>query len=137
MSDIIYKEESFEIMGACFEVYKSMGGGFLEAVYHECLEIELAKRGVPFKSFQRLPVNYNGTTLTQFYEADMVCYGKILLELKAVEKISAQHRAQTLNYLKATGLKLGLILNFGHYPLLQYERLASNDQWSSKITVTP
>ena len=131
MSDIIYKEESFEIMGACFKVYKSMGSGFLEAVYQECLEIELTKRGIPFKSFQRLPVDYNGTTLMQFYEADFVCYGRIILELKALEKISAQHRAQTLNYLKATGLKLGLILNFGHDPTLQYERLVSNDHWTS------
>ncbi len=129
MSDVIYKEESFEIMGACFEVYKSMGGGFLEAVYQECLEIELTKRGIPFKSFQRLPICYNGSTLTQFHEADIVCYGKIILELKALDNISPRHRSQTQNYLKATGLKFGLILNFGHYPLLQYERLTSNDRW--------
>lgn len=122
--EVIYKEESYEIMGACFEVYKAMGSGFLESVYQECLEVELGLRGIPFKSCQRLRVIYKGIPLTLFYEADIICHDKIILELKSTQNITDQHRSQTLNYLKTTGFKLGLILNFGHYPLLQYERIA-------------
>jgi GxxExxY protein len=132
--DILYKAESFEIMGACFDVYKAMGSGYLEAVYQECLQIELANRQIPFVPFARLPLIYRGVPLQQFYEADIVCYNRIILELKAAHRLDNQHRAQMLNYLKITGMKLGILLNFGHYPLLEYERIASDDQG---ISTTP
>ena len=130
-NEVVYKAESFEIMGACLAVYKTMGCGFLEAVYQECLELELSRRGIPFSASHRLPLIYRGTPLIQYYEADVICHGKIILELKAAENLADQHRAQMLNYLKATSMKLGLLLNFGHHPLLQYERLTANDHWQS------
>ncbi|MBM3840842.1 MAG: GxxExxY protein [Verrucomicrobia bacterium] len=109
MKDLIFKEESYRIIGACFEVYNEKGCGFLEAVYQECLEIEFEMQGI-------LP-------LKQRYTADFVCYGKIIVELKAVSALTDEHRAQVLNYLNASGFKLGLLINFGHHPKLEYERL--------------
>src|SRR5689334_8852892 len=113
---LIYEEESYAIRGACMEVYKTMGNGFLEAVYQECLEIELAKIAIPFAAQKRLTLFYNGRALKQAYIPDFVCFDKIILEIKAVTKTSADHRAQVMNCLKATGFQLGLLANFGHFP---------------------
>jgi GxxExxY protein len=121
--NIIYKVESFEIMGACFEVYKEKGSGFLESVYQECLEIELGEREIPFKAQPELVLTYKGRTLKGKFKADFVCYDKIVVELKAVTALTDEHRAQVHNYLRATGMKLGLLVNFGHYPKLEYERI--------------
>ena len=118
MANIIYKLESYEIMGACFEVYKEKGCGFLEAVYQECLEIELTDRKVPFKPKPPLLLTYKGRPLKSNYAPDFICYDKIIVELKAVTALSNEHRAQVQNYLRATKLKLGLLVNFGHYPKL-------------------
>jgi GxxExxY protein len=123
MSKILFKDESYAIMGACFEVYKEKGCGFLEAVYQECLEIELRLRNIPFVAQPELPLNYKGTPLRQVYRPDLVCYDQIVLELKAVSALTDAHRAQVHNYLKASGLRLGLLLNFGHHPKLEYERI--------------
>jgi GxxExxY protein len=124
MNEIIYREEAYKIMGACFEVYKTMGCGFLEAVYQECLEIELADRGVPFVPKHQLELNYKERRLKQRYEPDFICYDKIILEIKAVSTLSDEHRAQVQNYLRATGYRLGLLVNFGHHPLVESERIA-------------
>lgn len=121
--NIIYREESYRIIGACFEVYKEKGSGFLEAVYHECLEIELALVEIPFVSRTKLPLAYKGRPLAQCYSPDFICFEKIILEIKAVSKLADEHRAQLHNYLKATGLKLGLLVNFGHFPQLETERI--------------
>jgi GxxExxY protein len=121
--EIVYSEESYRIMGACFEVYKEMGCGFLEPVYRECLEIELALQSIPFKPQDRLKLKYKGRLLKQVYEPDFVCWEKIVVELKAVKAFDDGHRAQVHNYLKATGYKLGLLVNFGHYPKVEYERI--------------
>jgi len=118
----VYKKESYEIMGACFEVYKNMGCGFLEPVYQECLEIEFKKRSIPFESQKELELSYQGNTLKQKYKPDFICYQKIIVEIKAVDRIIDEHRAQLLNYLHATGLKLGLLVNFGRCPKVEYER---------------
>lgn len=123
MADLIYPDESYAIVGACFEVYKDKGHGFLEPVYQECLEIELRLRNIPFESQVVLPLQYKGVELRQGYRADLVCYGRIIVELKAVSALADEHRSQLLNYLNATGMRLGLLINFGHHPRLEYERI--------------
>lgn len=125
MSDLIYKDEAYAIVGACFEVYKDKGCGFLEPVYQECLAIELEHRGIPFVAQEELNLFYRDRKLTSFYKPDFICFGKIVVEIKAVSKVIAEHRAQTMNYLKATGYGLGLLVNFGHFPGVEHERIAS------------
>lgn len=124
MNEIIHREESYKIMGACFEVYKEKGCGFLESVYQECLELELADQAIPFRSQQKLQLSYKGRPLKQTYEPDFVCHDKIILEIKAVSSLTDEHRAQVQNYLRATGHRLGLLVNFGHYPKVESERIA-------------
>ena len=123
--DLIYKDKCYAIMGGCFAVYKEKGCGFLEPVYHECMEIELAHLGVPAVSKPKLSLEYRGQALKQGYEPDFVCWSKIILELKAASALTDEHRAQVLNYLNATGFELGLLVNFGHHPLLEWERIAN------------
>ena len=124
-TDIIYPEESYQIIGACFEVYKEKGCGFLEGVYQECLEIELGLRAIPFVAQKSLTLQYKNRPLRSTYEPDFICYDKIVLEIKAVTELTDEHRAQIQNYLKATGMKLGLLVNFGHFPKAQTERIAA------------
>jgi GxxExxY protein len=120
---ILYKEESYTIMGACFEVYKEKGCGFVEPVYQECLEIEFGLRGIVFQPQVSLALSYKGRPLKQRYVPDFICLGKIIVELKAVSGLTDEFRAQVQNYLRATGHRLGLLINFGHYPKLEYERI--------------
>ena len=123
MSKLILEQETHRILGACFEVYKEKGCGFVEPVYQECLELELSSRGVEFLAQQELGLSYKGRPLRQTYRADFICFGKIILEIKAVSKLANEHRAQVLNYLNATGFELGLLVNFGHHPKLEWERI--------------
>jgi len=123
MSKILYKDEVYAIQGAVFEVYRELGCGFLEAVYQECLARELNFRGIPFESQKELKLSYKGDVLNQTYRPDFVCYSKIIVELKSVKTIEDIHRAQLFNYLEATGLRLGLLANFGHYPKATVERI--------------
>jgi len=123
MSELLLKDESFRIMGACFEVYKEKGCGFVEPVYQECLEIELQLQDLPFAAQQQLPLHYKGRQLKQIYIPDFICFDQIILEIKAVTKLCDEHRAQVHNYLKATGHRLGLLVNFGHYPKVEWERI--------------
>ena len=120
---LLYKDESFAIQGAVFEVYREMGSGFLEAVYQECLEREFHRAGVPFRSSVALELFYKGESLVQQYKPDFICYDKIIVELKAVKDLTPEHRAQVFNYLKATGMRLGILVNFGHYPKATVERI--------------
>jgi len=122
MSKLILEKETYDILGACFEVYKDKGCGFLEAVYQECLEIEFELRRVPAKALVPLALTYKGRPLKKKYEADFVCFDRVLVELKAVAKLAGEHRAQVQNYLNATGLKVGLLVNFGHFPKVEHER---------------
>ena len=124
MNDFLYQDESYSIRGACFEVYKEKGNGFLEPVYQECLEKELTLQGIPFGAQPPLKLFYKNDPLKQSYIPDFICYGKIILEIKAVKKLTDEHRAQLLNYLKATGLELGFLINFGHHPGIEIERIA-------------
>ena len=122
MSKLIQANETYEIIGACFEVYREKGCGFLEAVYQECLEIEFSLRDMQARSLVSLPLLYKGRPLKKLYVADFICYGTVLLELKAVSALVDEHRAQVQNYLHATGLRVGLLVNFGHYPKIEHER---------------
>jgi len=124
-TEILYKEESYRIVGACFVMYREKGCGFLEPVYQECMEMELRPQGVPYIVKQSLALEYKGSPLRCTYEPDFICYDKIVLELKAVTELADAHRAQVQNYLKATGLKLILLVNFGHYPKAQVERIVA------------
>jgi GxxExxY protein len=123
MTDILFKSECYDIQGAVFEVYKELGMGFLEAPYQEALELELAERDVPFVTQKEISIRYKTRTLKQTYKADLICHDAIILELKAVKALDDSHRAQVHNYLKATGLRLGLLVNFGHHPLVEIERI--------------
>jgi GxxExxY protein len=122
--DLIYPEETYAIRGAVFDVYRVTGCGFLEGVYQECMEKEFTCRGIPFVSQQDLKICYKGDELKQRYKPDLICYGKIMVELKAVTKLAPEHKAQLMNYLHATKMRLGLLVNFGHYPLVEIERIA-------------
>lgn len=123
MNELIFEEESFRIRGAIFEVYKEMGCGFLEAVYHECLQSEFAKLNIPFNSQPELKLKYKDLQLNQTYKPDFICFDKIILEIKAVVSLNDDHRAQIHNYLKATKIKLGILANFGHFPKVEIERI--------------
>ena len=121
--ELIYKEESYAIRGALFEVYKTLGPGFLEEVYQHALEEELKLRHIPFKAQPQLHIMYKGKDCG-LYQPDFICYDKIIVELKAVEEIHPKHIAQTMNYLKATNFKLGILVNFCAYPQVYTKRIA-------------
>ncbi|MGH9946742.1 MAG: GxxExxY protein [Pyrinomonadaceae bacterium] len=125
MAELIYKDESFKIIGACFEVYNKKGFGFTEPVYQECLQIEFELQGIPFVAQPEVQLDYKGRLLSQFIKPDFICLGKIILEIKAVSIIKDAHRAQTINYLNALNFELALLVNFGEFPKLSYERLAN------------
>lgn len=125
--ELLFKEECYGIQGAVFEVYREMGCGFLEAVYQECLEKEFRLRQLPFVAQKDLILSYKGEQLGQTYKPDFICYDKIIVELKAVKEIAPEHKAQLLNYLKATGLELGLLVNFGAYPKAEIIRIANTN----------
>ncbi|MHC1781962.1 MAG: GxxExxY protein [Anaerolineaceae bacterium] len=120
---ILYKDEGYKIQGAVFEVSRELGCGFLESVYQECLEQEFTLQGIPFQIHVQYGLEYKGKKLNQFFIPDFVCYGKIIVELKAISETLNEHRAQVLNYLKMSGMRLGFLVNFGHYPKASIERI--------------
>lgn len=124
MSDFLYKEEAFALQGAIFEVYRTLGCGFLEAVYQKALEVEFTQRNIPFTSQKEIEVEYKGIKLEQSYRVDFICFEKIILELKAVQNLLPEHEAQLQNYLRATKMRVGLLVNFGHYPKVEIKRIA-------------
>ena len=119
--NLVYKEEVYDIVGAAMEVHRVLGNGFLEAVYHEALAVELTERGIPFEREKDILIYYKKVLLKKSYKADFVCYNKIILELKALSSLTGEHESQLLNYLKATGFKVGLLINFGQKSLI-YKR---------------
>ncbi|MFA5043132.1 MAG: GxxExxY protein [Kiritimatiellia bacterium] len=121
-TEILFREESYRIIGACFEVYTEKGNGFLEDVYQECLAIEFADQGIAFVEQLKLQLKYKGHALRQTYAPDFLCFDEIIVEIKAVKNLIDEHRAQIINYLKATNKQLGLLVNFGHYPKIEHER---------------
>ena len=127
-ANIVFKQESYRILGACFAVYNDKGCGFVESVYHECLEIEFDHERIPFRSKPPQTLTYRGRTLTQTFHPDFVCFDKVLLEIKATESLADEHRAQVLNYLSTTSYELGLLVNFGHYPKIEHERFVRSEK---------
>jgi GxxExxY protein len=128
-------EQTYQIIGAAMEVHRQLGHGFLEAVYHEALTIELAARGVPFQREVELPVFYKSQSLRCGYRADFICFETVLVELKALARLSTIEEAQVLNYLKSTGLHRSLLINFGA-PSLEYKRLVFNLRESAQSADT-
>jgi GxxExxY protein len=124
MGELILPDESYKIVGACFEVYNEMGCGFLEAVYQECLELEFESQGIPFVAKSPLLLQYKHKPLKARYEPDFICWNQVVVEIKASSTLADENSAQILNYLNATKLPLGILVNFGHYPKLQYKRIA-------------
>jgi GxxExxY protein len=123
MVELIFKEEVFAIVGAAIEVHKELGPGFLEPVYHEAMILELPRQKVPFQSEVELSICYKQQPLEQKYRADFVCFDQIIVELKALQHLSGKEEAQVLNYLKATGLRVGVLINFGSQGKLEWKRL--------------
>jgi len=120
---IIYKDEVYKLVGAAMEVYNILGNGFLESVYQEALEHELLLRGMPYQSQVLLEVKYKDKVLEQTYRPDLVFMDKIIVELKAIDKIGSNEEAQILNYLKATDYELGVLINFGSKDDLNWKRM--------------
>ncbi len=120
-ANLLFPDETYAIRGALYEVYREIGNGLREEVYQQCLEREFALRSIPFEAKKELRIFYKGEPIEKTYIPDFLCYGKIILEIKAVSSISQEHRAQILNYLHITGYRLGLLANFGTYPKMQVE----------------
>lgn len=125
---LLFRDESYAIMGACFAVHNDKGDAFHEPVYQEYLEIELMTQGIPFIAQREFPLFYRGRKLRQSFKVDFVCYDQIVLEIKAVSALADEHRAQVINYLAASGKELGLLVNFGHHPKLEYERIVLSEK---------
>lgn len=123
MPELLLQDEVYSVVGAAMEVYWQLGTGFLEPVYQEALEIELQRRGIPFEAQKRLFILYKGRPLKKEYVADVVCHGQILVELKAHDRLIPQDMAQILNYMKATGMRVGLLFNFGSRGKLEWKRV--------------
>ena len=119
------KDETYRILGACFEIYNEMGRGFLEPVYQECLELELRLQEIPFESQVTLELEYKGHKPDKRYQPDLICFESVVVEIKATSSLSIDHEAQLLNYMNAGAFEVGLLVNFGHYPKLEYTRLVN------------
>ena len=123
MAELLLRGATYQILGAAFEVYNELGPGFLEAVYQEAMEIELRKRGLAFEPSARLQIKYKGVLLEKHYICDLICFGEVIVELKALTRLTSLDQAQLLNYLKASGRRVGLLLNFGAAGGLEWKRL--------------
>lgn len=122
MSELLLKEEVFAIMGAAFEIYNTMGHGFAEPVYQELLEIEFGLRYIPFEAQKNILITYKDRQIQHTYRADFIVFGKIIVEIKALDKLTGREESQLLNYLKATGIQAGLLLNVGSSHKLEWKR---------------
>jgi GxxExxY protein len=123
MDELVLREEVYAIVGAAIEVHRGLGAGFLEAVYQEALERELALHGIAFEAQRELVIHYRGQPLSKAYVCDLLCFDKVLVELKAMDRLTGREDAQVINYLKAAGLPVGLLINFGAHGKLEWRRL--------------
>jgi len=126
VAKLLCKDEVYAVVGAAMEVYNELGAGFLEPVYQEALEIELTERGVPFEAQKELRIRYKGRLLKKTYQVDMIVFGKVIVELKALDHLTSREESQVLNYLNATGLEVGLLINFGAEGKLEWKRLVKS-----------
>ena len=122
MDTFLFKDEGYKIIGACYEVHNVLGAGFLEAVYQEALELEFQIQNIPYQREAKLDIYYKGNLLKKYYEADFICFDCIIVEVKALSSLTSEYEAQLLNYLKATGFKVGYLINFGEKSL-KYKRM--------------
>ena len=132
MPELIFKEEVYAIVGAAMEVHREKGCGFAEPVYQECMEMELADRGVPFEAQKEMNISYKGRRLKKTYLADFVAFGKIIVELKALDKLTSREESQVINYLKASGLKVAVLINFGATSL-EWKRIVLTKESKASI----
>ena len=123
MPELLLKEEVYAIVGAAIDVYNELGSGFLEAVYQEAMELELALRSVPFEPQKELCIYYKGHCLKKKYCADLICFGSVLVEIKVMRQLGSGEESQLLNYLNATGLRVGILINFGDAGRLDWKRM--------------
>jgi len=130
---ILFKEESFQIQGAIFEVYREVGPGFREAIYEECLDREMTARGIPFVRQAKIEIHYKEEKLNRHFRADFICYDTIVLEIKSCKALESVHRAQMLNYLKGAKKQLGILVNFCAYPKAEVERFVSRETFLEVI----
>ena len=126
MDELVLREEVYAVVGAAIEVHRELGAGFLEAVYQEALERELALREIPFEAQRELVIHYRGQPLSKIYVCDLLCFDKVLVELKAMDRLTGREEAQVINYLKAAGLPVGLLINFGAHGKLEWRRLVKS-----------
>jgi GxxExxY protein len=122
VAELVLGEEVYQIVGAAIEVYWQLGRGFLEPVNQEALEVELSRRRIPFQRQERLFIRYKGQILKKEYVPDLILFGQIIAELKVLDRLTGTEEAQLLNYLKATGMRVGLLLNFGSRVRLEWKR---------------
>jgi GxxExxY protein len=140
MTELLYKDEIYAIVGAAMEVYNQLGPGFGEAIYQEALEIESDARKLPNNPQQEIYIDYKGTKLKQFFKPDFIYYDKIIAEIKALDRLTSREEAQLLNYLKATGLPVGILINFGRENDLEWKRMVLTQQKSNrtpKVIIPP
>jgi len=123
--NLIFRDEVYDIEGAAMEVHSVLGNGFLEAVYQYAMKLELANRKIPFEVEKELSVFYKGQKLDIYYRADLICFGQIIVELKALDRLTIKEESQLLNYLSATGLRVGVLVNFGSRGKLEWKRFAN------------
>jgi len=133
MAELLYKDEVYAIIGAAMEVYNQLGSGFSEAIYQEALEIEVETRKIQNNPQQEIYIDYKGIKLKQFFKPDFICYEKIIVEIKALDRLTSREESQLLNYLKATGMPVGLLINFGTDKDLEWKRMVLTPQNSNRI----
>lgn len=136
MSNLLFREESYAIIGACIEVYKQKGCGFTEAIYQDCLAIEFQLRGIPFVSQPVIELEYKGRALDKFFRLDFLCFEKLVVEIKALPKILPVNRSQAINYLCATSYELALLVNFGGHPRLEHERILNGRNSANRVATS-
>ncbi len=136
-SELLYADDVYHIIKCAMEVYNTLGSGFLETVYQDALEIEFSLREIPFEREKHINIYYKGQKLPSYYTADELCYDRIILELKAASRLTQEHEAQLIHYLKATGINVGLLVNFGKNRNLEWKRLVHTDQKYQNKQNTP
>jgi len=133
MAELLFKNEVYAIIGAAMDVYNHLGAGFSEAIYQEAMEIEVESRNIPNNPQQDIFIHYKGQKLKSFFKPDFICYEKIIIEIKAMDCLTSREEAQLLNYLKATGMPVGVLINFGADKDLEWKRMVLTQPKPNRI----